>query len=266
MDESNDISGIADASKPSAGRIYDYLIGGHHNFEIDRKAAEKVLEVAPFFPQALRLIRWFLGEATRRLSAEGFDKFLDFASGLPTVDHIHEIASSGTKVIYSDIDPVTVAYSQEIIGNNADVRYVYCKAENPEALLKSSVVEEIFGKERKIAIGFNGIAYFLTDEDIKYSLTVLYEWAEKGSKIFLCDGDATEIPDTLEIFKELYKNIGQPLYLRSKKTMLKLCEPWRLEDPGAMPLENWIDMDSKVQNMLKDSWSGGGFYGMIMSK
>ena len=31
---------MSDASVPNAGRIYDYLLGGHHNFEVDRLAAE----------------------------------------------------------------------------------------------------------------------------------------------------------------------------------------------------------------------------------
>ncbi len=29
-------SSIADTSAPNAGRIYDFLLGGHHNFEVDR--------------------------------------------------------------------------------------------------------------------------------------------------------------------------------------------------------------------------------------
>ena len=106
---SDEISGIADASQPSAARIYDYLLGGSHNFEIDREVAQQVLEISPFMPKMFRQIRWFLGEATRRLCEKGFRKFLDFASGLPTMDHIHEIAPEGTKIIYSDIDEVTGA-------------------------------------------------------------------------------------------------------------------------------------------------------------
>ncbi len=35
---------IVDASKPSAGRMYDYWLGGNHNFEVDRQAADQVLK------------------------------------------------------------------------------------------------------------------------------------------------------------------------------------------------------------------------------
>ena len=130
MNSQERFSSIADANTPNAGRIYDYLLGGNHNFEIDRMAAERILKVAPFMPNLFKLIRWFLGEVVRRLSSEGYMIFIDFASGLPTVDHIHQITPEGTKVIYSDIDPVVVAYAKEIIKDLENVRYLHCDAAN----------------------------------------------------------------------------------------------------------------------------------------
>ena len=187
MSANENISGIADASRPNAGRMYDYFLGGTHNFEIDRQAAQEVLRHAPHMPNFLMLIRWFLGEATRRLCKEGFNKFLDFASGLPVVDHIHQVAPEGTKVIYSDMDPVTVAYAKDIIGDNPNLRYVHCDAGKPEELLNSGVVEELFGTDRNLAIGINGVIYFMPDEEVARSLTVLYDWADEGSKLFISD-------------------------------------------------------------------------------
>jgi hypothetical protein len=92
----------------------------------------------------------------RRLVSEGYTRFIDFASGLPTVDHIHQVAPAGTKVIYSDVDPVTVAYGQELIKDNPNVRYIACPAQKPEELLNSPMVTQLFGKERKVAIGLRG--------------------------------------------------------------------------------------------------------------
>ena len=43
MDNENKQPFISDASKPNAGRIYDYLIGGRHYIDVDRKAVEKIL-------------------------------------------------------------------------------------------------------------------------------------------------------------------------------------------------------------------------------
>ncbi|MBE3064376.1 MAG: SAM-dependent methyltransferase, partial [Spirochaetes bacterium] len=72
MAEKGTSESIADSSKPNAGRIYDYLLGGNHNFEVDRMAAQQLLQLAPFTPQLFRTIRWFLGEAVRRIAADGY--------------------------------------------------------------------------------------------------------------------------------------------------------------------------------------------------
>ncbi len=266
MNGTDDLSSIADASRPNAGRIYDYFLGGNHNFEIDRKTAEQVLKYAPHMPSFLRLIRWFLGEAIRRLCKEGFDKFLDFASGLPTMDHIHQVAPKGTKVIYSDIDPVTVAYAKEIIGSDPNIRYLHCDAGKPEELLDSGVVEELFGNDRKLAIGLNGVIQFMPDEAVSHSLTALYDWADHGSKLFLCDSNTSEQSEDGKKTQEIYEKSGQPMYLRPLDKTLELIKPWEIDEPGVKLLEEWVDMETKVTEQVKGKWGSGELCGMILKK
>ncbi len=258
-------SSIADASKPNAGRIYDFFLGGNHNFEVDRQAAQGILKIMPFGPKVLRTIRWFLGEAVHRLVDEGFRYFLDFASGLPTVDHIHQIAPKGTKIIYSDIDPVTVAYGQEIIKDNSDVRFVHCNAGKAEELLNSSIVSELFGKTRKIVIGFNGIAWFLPDEQVSHSLKVLYDWAEKGSKLFISDIEFHGKNEANEKMNKIYTSMGQPFYYRFPEKFKELLGSWKILDPGIQPLDEWISMKHEVfEETLKTL--GGAMVGAILQK
>ncbi len=249
MAEQDKFASIADSGKPNAGRIYDFLLGGNHNFEVDRQAAEQVIKIMPFFPKLFKLIRWFLGEAVRRLCEDGYTQFIDFASGLPTIDHIHEVAPAGTKVIYSDIDPVTVAYGQEIIKDHPNVRYVVCPAEKPEELLNSPVAAELFGDNRKVAIGFNGVAYFLPDDAFHRSMKAIHDWAGKGSRLFLCDIGIEDNPNApaagLNMMK-LYEKLGQPLYVRSQNTLASLVKPWTAMKPGYLPLEEWVGVKGGV--------------------
>ncbi len=246
MSPSDQASSIADASKPNAGRIYDYLLGGKHNFEIDRQAAQRILENMPFMPQIFRLIRWFLGEATRRLVDKGFDKFLDFASGLPTQDHIHEVAPAGTKVIYSDKDPVTVEYAKEILKDNPNARYVHCDAGKPETLLNSEVLNEMFGKGRKVAIGFNGIVWFLNDEPFIHAMKTLYEWADEGSALFLTTANIAALSVSVKKMFDIYQKMGEPLFFRPREQILEMIKPWKIEEPGLVHIEQWLDMGDRV--------------------
>ena len=265
MGKESDVRNIADSSKPNAGRLYDFLLGGNHNFEIDRQAAQQVIQILPQLPKFVRLVRWFLGEATRRLCDEGFEKFLDFASGLPTVDHIHQVAPKGTKVIYSDIDPVTVAYAHDIIGDDPNIRFVHCDAGKPEDLLKSGVVEELFGKDRKVAIGFNGIAWFLGDDVIAHTLKTLYDWADKGSKIFISDIDMAEISDGARKMGELYKQLGQPMFWRSKEKLNELVYKWKVTGPGYQIFEKWVDIDKVAFDAVSSAFGAKGC-GVILEK
>jgi len=248
MAEERSYPSIVDASKPNAGRIYDFVLGGNHNFEVDREAAQKVIEQAPAFPMVARLIRWFLGESVRRLAAEGCTRFIDFASGLPTKDHIHQVTPADTKVIYSDIDPVTVAYGQEILKDNHNARYMVCNAGWPEDLLSSAVVSELLGDDRKVAIGFNGIAFFLNDDEIDHAMKSLYDWVDPGSRLFICDSgfEGTVISPTLEETLNIYKRLGEPFKLRTLDTLKELIRPWKVREPGFRPLEDWVDLKAGV--------------------
>jgi O-methyltransferase involved in polyketide biosynthesis len=266
MSSNDDVSSIADASRPNAGRIYDYLLGGNHNFEIDRQAAEQLKQISPAVPQLVRIIRWFMGEAVQRLVADGYTSFLDFASGLPTVDHIHQIAPQGTKVIYSDIDPVTVSYAKEIIHDIPGVECVECDICRPETLLNASIVTTIFGKQRKVAIGMNGITWFMTDDELAHALEVVYDWAGEGSKLFISAGDAKRTTKGMEAVFEFYKQVGQPVYSRSLHTLNKLIGNWKIDDPGFLPLPDWIDVDNKLLDTSYEEELGGYFVAAILRK
>src|ERR1700723_3794436 len=73
-----------DTTVAHQARIYNYLLGGKDNFEVDREAAAKSIEVFPGFRAWARNNRAFLSRAVRYLVAEaGVRQFLDIGTGLP---------------------------------------------------------------------------------------------------------------------------------------------------------------------------------------
>ena len=78
-----------DTTKPSTGRIYDYMLGGHHNFEVDQIAAQQILKVLPSYPTWARLNRWFLQMVAEQWAGSGYHHILDLGSGMPTQGHFH---------------------------------------------------------------------------------------------------------------------------------------------------------------------------------
>jgi len=110
-----------DTEKPSIARMYDYLLGGSHNFAVDRVAVDKITTAMPTLPAILRANRSFLRRAVRFFVDQGVTQFLDLGSGVPTVGNVHEVAQAiapQARIVYVDIDPVAVAHSQAILAGN----------------------------------------------------------------------------------------------------------------------------------------------------
>src|SRR5919109_127432 len=146
---------------PNAARIYNYTLGGTHYFPVDQAAAEYMFSLVPSTPKWVRMLRDFLQQAARQLWDEGFTHFVDFASGLPTDDHIHHVLPDA-RVVYSDIDPYTYAQARQMVGHLPNVLYLNHDVREARSLLESSQVREFLGGERRVAFGLNGITVFLS--------------------------------------------------------------------------------------------------------
>ena len=57
-----------DLSRPNAGRVYDYLLGGKHNFPADREFGEQIKQVLPGFDVGAQRGRQSLCRAVNRLA------------------------------------------------------------------------------------------------------------------------------------------------------------------------------------------------------
>lgn len=107
-----------DISVPSVSRIYDYYLGGSHNFEVDRQTARRAMEFMPGLPKIMQANRAFMRRAVRHAVAEGVTQFLDIGSGIPTFGNVHEVAQAASpqaRVVYVDHDPVAVAHSRAVL-------------------------------------------------------------------------------------------------------------------------------------------------------
>lgn len=68
-------------------RVYDYLLSGRDNYQVDRDAAEAVLAFLPQARAAALANRAFMRRAVRTLIEDGIEQFVDVGTGLPSPDH-----------------------------------------------------------------------------------------------------------------------------------------------------------------------------------
>ncbi len=255
-----------DTNVPNAGRVYDYVLGGSHNFEADRGAAEYMISLIPSTRKWVRMLRQFLQEATLQLAEEGFDKFLDLGSGLPTAEHIHSLIP-GAKVVYVDVDPVTVLYGTELLGGVENARYVQADARDVGVILNSPTVQEMFGDDHKVVIVLNAMLCFFTEEEAKQMVQALYDWAAPGSKLFAtfeCKNPALTTPN-IEAFVGMFNQMGAYYEFTTPEQSLEIMKPWQVDEKGLRPLSAWLDVADQF-NEADHEGVELEFYGAIFEK
>ena len=128
-----------DPTRPSPARLYDYYLGGTHNFEIDRQAAEQLRKQLPELADAAWANRGFHGRAAAWLASEqGIRQFIDIGSGLPTQNNTHRSCTRCCRPrgwSYVDVDPLVAAHSVELLAGDERIALVTADLRDPDAVL-----------------------------------------------------------------------------------------------------------------------------------
>lgn len=142
-DEASWVPPGVDTRRANVARVYDYLLGGSHNFLADRDVGRAIMAIEPNTRAIGRANREFLGRAVRFASAAGISQFLDIGSGIPTEGNVHEIAQQANpaaRVVYVDADPVVIAHSQALLDGNENATVVQGDLREPAKILASDGV------------------------------------------------------------------------------------------------------------------------------
>lgn len=229
--------------KPSAARMYDYYLGGHHNFEIDRKTAEQAIAMWPDLPLIMRVNRAFLRRAVEYLVAQGVDQFLDIGSGIPTVGNVHEIAQradGNARVVYVDIDPITVAHSEAILQGSPNVDVIQGDIRQPSQILNHPQVRRLLDFEKPVAVLLVAVLHFVTDnEEIRRSMQVLREALASGSYLVISHASYEGKPVETQEHATLYRQTSTPIMMRSRRDIELFFEGFDLVEPGLVYFPLW---------------------------
>jgi O-methyltransferase involved in polyketide biosynthesis len=163
-----DTAGRIDVSTPSAARIYDYFLGGAHNFEVDRLAAAELARLHPAIGLGMRANRSYLRRVVRYLLDAGVDQFLDLGSGIPTVGNVHQIAhrvNPEARVVYVDIEPMAIAHSDTLLAENKWAAAVCADLRRPDEVLATAEVRGQLDFDRPIAVILAGVLQYLSDDE-----------------------------------------------------------------------------------------------------
>ncbi|MFG3344136.1 SAM-dependent methyltransferase [Streptomyces sp. NPDC048018] len=255
-----------DISVPSVSRMYDFYLGGSHNFEVDREAARKAMEFLPGLPKIMQANRAFMRRAVRYAVASGVTQFLDIGSGIPTFGNVHEVAqaaSDSARVVYVDHDPVAVAHSRAVLDGVPRSAVVAADLRKPREILRSPEVGELLDLDRPVALLLVAVLHFLEDEDEPgAAVAELLDALAPGSLLVLTHASYEGIPATHEQtggVVDVYRDIRNPLVMRSHEEVGRFFAGTELVEPGLVPMPLWRP-DSPDEE--EDPFAFSGFAGV----
>ncbi|MEE1796447.1 SAM-dependent methyltransferase [Streptomyces sp. BE308] len=257
-----------DISVPSVSRMYDFYLGGSHNFEVDREAARKAMEFMPGLPKIMQANRAFMRRAVRYATRAGISQFLDIGSGIPTFGNVHEVAQAAdpeSRVAYIDHDPVAVAHSQAVLEGNDRTVIAAADLRRPQEILHSPEVGKLLDFDRPVALLLVAVLHFIEDADDPYAAVArLREALAPGSMIVMTHASYEGVPLTEAEASGtvgVYRNIRSPLVMRSRAEVSRFFEGYEMVEPGLVSMPHWRP-DTPVVPEQEDPFAFSGFAGV----
>lgn len=228
--------------RPNVARVYDRLLGGYHNFEVDRAVADKMVAIYPDMRLAAQVNRAFSRRAVTYVVERGINQILDLGSGIPTVGNVHEVAQAanpGVRVVYVDVDPVAVAHSKAMLEDNPLAVAIRADVREPEAILNDDHVQQLLDLDQPLAVLFIAVLHYVLNDDV--ALDVVRAFGEvmvPGSYMAIAHTYDGFSPPQLEELGRLF-GAAAASRRRSRKQIARFFEGFELIEPGLVYTPLW---------------------------
>lgn len=231
-----------DLRTASVARVFDYYLGGAHNFAVDRMLADKAAKLMPELPRMMHLHRRFLARAMRYVVEQGVTQFLDLGSGLPTPGGSFDVArrlDPFSRVVHVDIDPAVEAHGRRML-DATDSAVVLGDMCEPDVILDHPETRRLLDFDRPVGLLLVGVLDFIGDDvDLRAVLARYRERIAPGSHIvltnFSVDGGDEEYQQT----EELYREYTIDFHPRSAAEVTELLAGFELAEPGVVDVSLW---------------------------
>ena len=210
-----------DPAVPSPARMYDYYLGGTHNFPADRVAAQRVLDALPDLRDACWANRSFHQRAARWMAEQGIRQFIDIGSGLPTAGNTHEVVqavAADARVVYVDNDPMVALFSAELLGDSTTARIITADLRDPPAVLGHPDLRALIHDDEPTGLLMTAVMQFVAPGSDPWGIVERYMASlASGSYLALSHGTSDRLPPSrVRAGVEEYTRATENIYVRPR--------------------------------------------------
>lgn len=268
MSKADHVPAGIDPTRPSPARMYDYMLGGTHNFEVDRAATERFRQQMPDLYDAAWANRGFHGRAARWMTFEqGIRQFIDIGSGLPTQSNTHEVVrglAPGARVVYIDSDPMVALMTKELLADDGTTAVIEADLRAPETVLGHPDLQALIDFGEPVGLLMTAVLHFVGDDSDPWGLVRQYVAALcPGSYLALSHITRDKLPPRLvQTGVQVYQQATERAHPRTKAEIerffdgLELVPPYEGADPAVTNVGLWGSEDPAVA----DSDGSRAFY------
>ncbi|MDH6699481.1 hypothetical protein P3T26_003942 [Streptomyces sp. MAA16] len=244
--------------------MYDAMLGGQHNFAIDREAVAAFTAIDPQVRTLARANRAFLRRAVRFLVDSGVRQFIDLGSGIPTQGNVHEVAQGldpRCRVLYVDNDPVAVAHSASLLADNPDADVLDADIRSPADILAAPRLRRLIDLDEPVAVLMITILHFVTEAENPAGVVAAFRDALPAEGwLALSHATDEDRPDTAAAVGQLYRaKATSPVTARSRERVLGLFDGFDLTEPGLVHVPLWRpDAGDEVPERPSEYWVYAG--------
>ena len=237
------LSAGVDDTLPCSARMYDYLLGGGHNFAVDREMIDKLLAVAPMLGRLAMLNRAFVRRAVLTLVESGIRQFLDIGSCIPTIGNVHEVAQQAdpdSRVLYVDNDPAAVAHSEFALAGNDRATVIQADLCDPGAVLDHPKTQQMLDFDAPVGLLMCKVVHLVADTDDPVKLLACYREAlVPGSYLALSHLNNDVKTGGMAAIVTLMKDSRSPIFPRTREAIADLFTGFELLEPGLVSTAEW---------------------------
>jgi S-adenosyl methyltransferase len=240
-----------DTSVAHPARRYNYWLGGKDNFEADRISGDAGEAAFPTIKTAALENRRFLRRAVTYLVKEaGIRQFLDFGTGIPSADNVHEVAQSiapEARVVYVDNDPIVLAHARRLLASApaGATAYIHADLRDSDAIFDHPDLRKTLDLSQPVALMLIAVLHFFLDADDPYSCVSRlvaglpsgsYFAASHGTTDFMTDAQRETIYATMKVESARSRD---PSQLRDKAAFARFFDGMELVPPGVVSITAW---------------------------